>query len=123
MIRTTGPLRYPIDMPVDLTERGSCALPVRLVDLSRDRCRLWAGFRMTEGRACSIGIAHFATIKGAILWSRSYYAEVRFDAALHPAILAHLVARHPPCVASDIAAHIARLEAIADASDTLLRRA
>ncbi|MDE0878686.1 MAG: hypothetical protein OSB00_08475 [Sphingomonas bacterium] len=106
------PLRWPLDMMVELREQGCCALPVRVVDIALDCCRLWAGFRMHARRGATMHITDFAPIGATILWSEAYYAELRFDAALHPAILDHLVRTFPPVDADEIADHIARMEAL-----------
>ena len=90
------PLRRPLTMVAELRERGSCSLPVTVLDLALDRCRLWAGFRLQPGREATLAINQFAAIKATILWSNGGYAELHLDRALHPAILDHLVMRHPP---------------------------
>lgn len=89
------PLRRPLTMTAQLREQGSCLLPVTVLDLALDRCRLWAGFRLHHGRAVTLTISQFAEIKSTVLWSSDGYAELHFDRPLHPAILDHLVARHP----------------------------
>lgn len=95
MTRERQPLRRPLAMTAELRERGSCLLPVTVLDLSLDRCRLWAGFRLRPGHGATLAISQFAEIGASILWSSDGYAELTFDRALHPAILDHLVARHP----------------------------
>ena len=93
------PLRYPVTMPADIQERGSCPLPITIVDLSVDRCRLWGGFRLKPGHDATLRIDGFAQVKTTIIWCADLYAELVFATALHWSILNHLVARHP--VAAD----------------------
>lgn len=89
------PGRRPVAMAAFVQERGSCAFAIRVTDLSVSGCHLWAGFRLTPGRPARLHVAGFAPFRGTIAWAKDWQAGMHFDRMLHPAVLAHLVARHP----------------------------
>ena len=96
-------LRWPVTMPADIRERGSCLLPVTLVDLAVDRCRLWAGFRVRPGNAATLAVKGLAPLKTTILWSAEWYAELVFHAPLHWSVLDHLRGVYPATGADEAA--------------------
>lgn len=87
------PLRWPTDVPVELSAHRGCPLPVRLVELSTSGCRIWAGYRLTEGATVQLHVAGLAAISGKVVWAREWQGSIRFDNRLHPAVVGHIVAR------------------------------
>lgn len=89
-------LRWAVSIPAFLHEHQSCPLSVRIVDISTSGCRIWAGFRPTDGCPARLILSGIAPIRGRVAWTEGGAAAIRFDAGLHPAVLRHLVAGHPP---------------------------
>jgi hypothetical protein len=93
---TYSSLRWTVSLDAEVCEPLSCFLPLRIIDLSLSGCRVWAGYRLTTGRAVRIAIPGLAPIRATTIHAEQGYASFHFDTPLHPAILRHLVDGNPP---------------------------
>ena len=84
-------LRWPVNIDVTLQEHRSCPLEVKLLDISTSGARLWAGYRVRLGDRAILRIPALQPIKGELVWSREWQAAIRFDTALHLAVVRHIV--------------------------------
>lgn len=93
-IDNPAPIRWPVEIPARVYEHSSCPLPVTIVDISLTGCRIFAGFRLTPGRAATTFIENFAPFRGQVIWAENWSAGIRFDQHIHPSILGHIFNRY-----------------------------
>jgi len=88
------PVRWPVKILAELQEAGSCWLPVTVLDLSADGCRMHTGFHVRPDRTARLRIPGFAAIAATIDWSEDWHAGLRFDQPIHPSVIHHLAAHY-----------------------------
>ncbi|WP_294293475.1 PilZ domain-containing protein [uncultured Sphingomonas sp.] len=91
---TWEPVRWPVEIAAELHEAGSCWLPVKVLDLSADGCRMHTGFHVRPGRTARLRIPGFAAFAATIEWDEDWHAGLRFDQPIHPSVIYHLAARY-----------------------------
>ncbi|HET9511022.1 MAG TPA: PilZ domain-containing protein [Sphingomonas sp.] len=88
------PVRWPVKIAAELFEAGTCWLPVTVLDLSADGCRMHTGFRVRPGRSARLRVPGLAAIAATIEWSEDWHAGLRFAQAIHPSVLYHLASHY-----------------------------
>lgn len=88
-----------VDLCVDgptLREAGGTAAPVRLLDLSRHGFRTQWPYRLQKGKRVWLKIQGLEALAAIVAWEANYTIGCKFDAPLHPAVLARIISFHKP---------------------------
>lgn len=86
-----------VDLCVDgptLREAGGMATSVRLLDLSRHGFRTEWPYQLQKGRRVWLKIQGLEAMAAIVAWEANYTIGCKFDAPLHPAVLARIISLH-----------------------------
>jgi len=83
--------RARVMMTASIRERGSTAHNAVINDLSRQGCQV-SNIFLRAGTPVWVKFGQLAAIEGRVMWARGDQSGVRFNQALHPAVLDHVAA-------------------------------
>ncbi|MBA3880502.1 MULTISPECIES: PilZ domain-containing protein [Sphingomonas] len=83
--------RARVMMIASIRERGTTAHNAVINDLSRQGCQV-SNIFLRAGKPVWVKFGQLAPIEGMVMWARSDQCGIRFNQALHPAVLDHVAA-------------------------------
>ena len=76
--------------------QGRVKIPVRIVDISSQGCRLEFAGDLPEGALVSVKVPTFEPWQARVVWSKRGLAGCQFSHLLHPAVVQRLAGSAPP---------------------------